>query len=217
VSLSRRHGPTLLAALYNLLARLTHTLLVAHCGSNAVLSILLFAQSITWHVEWRFAGTQPEVVLSRGVHEDTTLRQALRTLLLPPQPPSHPAQNAGKGTGGAAAGVESNNAKRKRGEGGGGVDAATRHALRHVIATLSPEADGGDKELLFLLPKVGVPACDGALWVSLDPDVAMKHSLAGAWLVEFPALTIVLPPQAPSFTVTPHRGPEPAPKDNKWL
>ena len=72
---------------------------------------------------------------------------------------------------------------------------------------------------MFLLQKVGVPACRGALWVEVAGDVPLRVALASAWILEFPTLH-VLPREevaARGYTLAASAGPEAAMPDNKWL
>lgn len=186
-------------------------------------------QSITWHVEWVFPTATPEVRLTCPVHEDVTLRRV----------PGHKAPCARQQWCLHSARRPHNRdaiAKllqpRDMAQKGGHqpqVDAPTRHALRMLIPLFAPPPPPPPPPApppppppapaVFLLQKVGVPACRGALWVEVAGDVPLRVALASAWILEFPTLH-VLPREevaARGYTLAASAGPEAAMPDNKWL
>ena len=127
-------------------------------------------------------------------------RHVLRMLLQPPQ--------AG------------DTAPKQHGGGGAhGVNATVRHALRSISASIDDheEASSAAHTLVFLLPKVGVPACAGKLFVKLDADAPLSAALAGCWLVEFPTVVVLPGSDAAAYKIAATPAPEAAMPDNKWL
>ena len=107
------------------------------------------------------------------------------------------------------------------------VDAPTRHALRALTPLLAPPpppplppaSPSPPSSLVYLLQKVGVPACKGPLWLELPGDVPLRQALSQIWLLEFPTLHS-LPRaelEARGYVLATSAGPEAAMPDNKWL
>ena len=108
------------------------------------------------------------------------------------------------------------------------MDAPTRYALRSLIPLFAPPplpqpaafaAPSPPSSVVYLLQKVGVPACKGPLWVELPGEVPLRQALSQIWLLEFPTLHIL--PRAElgprGYVLATSAGPEAAMPDNKWL
>jgi hypothetical protein len=72
---------------------------------------------------------------------------------------------------------------------------------------------------VFLIQKVGVPACKGPLWLELPGEAALRQALAAMWLLEFPTLHVLPKAEmaARGYVLATGAGPEAAMPTNKWL